>query len=47
MSLRFDNQTVVITAVSHGLGRHYATYLASHGADVVVHDSVNTVNGFV
>lgn len=43
MSLRFDNQTVVVTGVSHGLGRLYATSFASRGANVVVHDQLNKV----
>lgn len=45
MSLRFDGQTIVITGISHGLGQHYARYLGSHGASVVVHDSKSPVSG--
>ncbi|KEF61024.1 uncharacterized protein A1O9_02588 [Exophiala aquamarina CBS 119918] len=41
MALRFDNQTVVVTGVSNGLGHLYPTYFASRGANVVVHDHRN------
>ncbi|KAE8397594.1 peroxisomal hydratase-dehydrogenase-epimerase [Aspergillus pseudonomiae] len=35
----FSNQTVIITSCGHGLGRNYATFFASAGANVVVHDT--------
>ena len=34
--MRFDNQTVVITNAGHGLGRAYAVFFGSRGANVVV-----------
>lgn len=46
MSLRFDSQTIVITGASQGLGQHYARYLGSHGANIVVHDSKDAVSDF-
>jgi NAD(P)-dependent dehydrogenase (short-subunit alcohol dehydrogenase family) len=37
--LSFNNQTVIITSVGHGLGRVYAVFFALAGANVVVHDT--------
>lgn len=38
MEIRFDDQTVLITGAGGGIGRGYATLLASRGANVVVND---------
>lgn len=43
MALRFDDQTVVVTGVSNGLGSLYAIHFASRGANIVVHDHLNKV----
>lgn len=36
--LCFDNQTVVITGAGGGLGKAYAIFFASRGANIVVND---------
>jgi multifunctional beta-oxidation protein len=36
--LRYDGQTVVVTGAGGGLGREYAVFYGSRGANVVVND---------
>lgn len=36
--LSFNGQTVVVTGAGGGLGKAYATFFASRGANVVVND---------
>ncbi|KAK9236024.1 hypothetical protein V1525DRAFT_408284 [Lipomyces kononenkoae] len=43
--MRFDGQTVVITGAGGGLGRAYALFFGSRGANVVVNDLGSTSKG--
>lgn len=43
--LRFDGQTVVFTGAGAGLGKQYALFFASRGANVVVNDLGGSFNG--
>lgn len=43
--LRFDGQTVVITGAGGGLGKAYALFFASRGANVVVNDLGGSFKG--
>jgi len=43
--LRFDGQTVVITGAGGGLGKAYALFFGSRGANVVVNDLGGSFKG--
>lgn len=43
--LRYDGQTVVVTGAGGGLGREYAIFFASRGANVVVNDLGSSFKG--
>ena len=43
--LRFDGQTVVITGAGGGLGKAYAVFFGSRGANVVVNDLGGSFKG--
>ena len=43
--LRFDGQTVVVTGSGGGLGRAYALFFGSRGANVVVNDLGGSFKG--
>ena len=43
--LRFDRQTVVVTGAGGGLGKAYALFFASRGANVVVNDLGGSFKG--
>jgi multifunctional beta-oxidation protein len=43
--LRYDGQTVVVTGAGGGLGREYAIFFGSRGANVVVNDLGGSFKG--
>ncbi|KAK0928830.1 bifunctional hydroxyacyl-CoA dehydrogenase/enoyl-CoA hydratase fox2 [Friedmanniomyces endolithicus] len=43
--LRYDGQTVVVTGAGGGLGKSYAIFFASRGANVVVNDLGGSFKG--
>lgn len=43
--LRWDGQTVVVTGAGGGLGRAYAVFFGSRGANVVVNDLGGSFKG--
>jgi len=44
-TLRWDGQTVVVTGAGGGLGRAYALFFGSRGANVVVNDLGGSMKG--
>lgn len=44
-TLRYDGQTVVVTGAGAGLGKQYALFFASRGANVVVNDLGGSFKG--
>lgn len=44
-NLRWDGQTVVVTGAGGGLGRAYALFFGSRGANVVVNDLGGSMKG--
>ena len=45
--MRFDEQTVVVTGASGGLGKAYALFFGARGANVVVNDLGGSFKGCV
>jgi len=43
--LGFEGQTVVVTGAGGGLGKAYATFFASRGANVIVNDLGGSFKG--
>jgi multifunctional beta-oxidation protein len=43
--LRYDGQTVVVTGAGGGLGKAYALFFGSRGANVVVNDLGGSFRG--
>ena len=43
--LRYDGQTVVVTGAGGGLGKAYAVFFGSRGANVVVNDLGGSAKG--